>query len=144
MISPVGSLSRRIGGAGLDFTRWASSWSRGSDTDSLPGHISDARKSTPVSGKRAKLCSTFFLSLPADEALEALRKLGMERFALEFVTIPADGGCVVAVFSPPFRQRPLLSKFRLARELQSVIDLLKSIGATAITCNVPRAGVYSS
>lgn len=130
MISSVDTLSRRIAGAGLDLSKRIP----------LPlhreyerrGRISDARASSTVSAKPARLCNTFFLAMPADEGLVALRKLGLERFALEFVTIPADGGCVVAVFSPSSQQVALISRFRLARDQQNVASLLASIGATVV------------
>ena len=102
-------------------------------TTTSRGHISDARTGTTLSRKQTRLCNTFFLALPADEALAALHNLTLERFALEFVTIPAYGGCVVAVFAPVSESGVLLGRFRRAREQQSVTSLLASIGATTVS-----------
>jgi hypothetical protein len=83
--------------------------------------------------KTRQLRKTFFLSMPAEEALVALAKLELGRFAVEFETIPAAGGCVVAVFSVSTGQAKLLGRFIEARQERTVMNRLASIGATAFS-----------
>lgn len=87
----------------------------------------------PLASRAARLRNTFFLALPPDAAQDKLRNLRLDRFSLEIVTIPAAGGCVIAVFSPVEDENarvPLLSRIRQAREEHDVSRLLKSIGGT--------------
>jgi hypothetical protein len=90
----------------------------------------------PITGRRlrrtSKLCNTYHFTLPPEEALAALRKLRLERFSLEFVAIPATGGCVVAVFAPLIPEPDVFSRFRIARQQHVLGRLLTSLGATAV------------
>jgi hypothetical protein len=82
--------------------------------------------------KLGRLRKTFVLTMGPDEALTALRKLDLGRFSLEFVTIPAAGGCVVAVYSLPAAPQPaLLGRFFEARLERNVMSLLANIESMA-------------
>ena len=124
MISAPGSISKRLPFTRPDFLRRLAE----RRNDANPGLISDARRS--ASRRPGGLRNTFYLKMAADEALQALQKLGLERFDLEFVAIPADGGCVVAVFAS--QQGAIFSRLRRARQEHDVVSLLSSIGATDI------------
>ena len=98
---------------------------------SMPG-IEATATSHARPRKPSRLCNTFYLTMPADEAMQALRNLTLERFSLQFATIPATGGCVVAVYAPPMPEPDFIWRFRIARQQQDAVRLLTSLGATAV------------
>lgn len=131
MTFPAVSFANRIASARPRLPRLGRSSKAGASVQVAADVLPEAR-AYRENRRSSRLCNTFYLSMPADEALVALKNLTLERFSLEFVTIPATGGCVVAVFAPSVPEPVFFSRLRLARQQHDVVRLLTSIGATAV------------